>query len=163
MPYDYTTPPAPRFFEEGVMNSFPDIKTRVNFLNKFYQCLMASRMKLVATGLKDSGKTSWAPIFHRLIPAGNIASITSERQFSGTMIKEDTQLVLVDEWSADTIQSDFANYANFCSTNFSGRNTQTLTIFLLRRERVRQTKKKNVLDKTRSEDRYLDAYRRRST
>ena len=24
------------------------------------------------------------------------------------MIKEDTQLVLVDEWSADTIQSDFA-------------------------------------------------------
>ena len=168
VPYDCTTPPAPRFFEEGIVNSFPNIKTRVNFLNKFYQCLMSSKMphkvrKLVVAGPKDSGKTSWASIFHRLIPAGNIASITSERQFSGAMIKEDTQLVLVDEWSADTIQSDFANYANFCSTNFSGRNTQTLTIFLLRRERVRQTKKKNVLDKTRSEDRYLDAYRRRST
>ena len=95
------------------MNSFPNIKTRVNFLNKFYQCLMASKMphkvrKLVVAGPKDSGKTSWASIFHRLIPAGNIASITSERQFSGAMIKEDTQLVFVDEWSADTIQSDFA-------------------------------------------------------
>ena len=66
---------------------------------------MASRMKLVVAGLKDSGKTSWAPIFHRRIPAGNIASITSERQFSEAMIKEDMQLV---EWSADTIQSDFA-------------------------------------------------------
>ena len=39
VPSDYTTPPAPRFFEEEIMNSFPNIKTRVNFLNKFYQCL----------------------------------------------------------------------------------------------------------------------------
>ena len=45
------------------MNSFPEDEIRANFLNKFYQCLLAGRMpykvkKLVVYGPKDSGKTS---------------------------------------------------------------------------------------------------------
>jgi hypothetical protein len=55
---------------------------------------MASKMphkvrKLVVEGPKDSGKTSWASIFHRVIPQGKIASITGEGQFSAAMTTED--------------------------------------------------------------------------
>ena len=39
--------------------------------------------KLVAAGPRDSGKTSWASIFHRIIPEGKIASVTGERQVQG--------------------------------------------------------------------------------
>jgi hypothetical protein len=64
--------------------------------------------KLVVVGPKDSGKTSWSNIFHRVIPASYIASLTNERKFSAAMINNETQLVLVDEWSANTMQSDLA-------------------------------------------------------
>ena len=53
--------------------------------------------KLVVAGPKDSDKTSWAMVFHRLILSGRTASITKEKQFSAAMIDEDTQLVFVDE------------------------------------------------------------------
>lgn len=113
IPYDCSTQPQPAYFREGIINSFPDADVRVNFLNKFYQCLLASKMphkvkKLVVVGPKDSGKTSWSNIFHRIIPPGYIASITNERQFSASMVTNETQLVLVDEWSASTMQSDLA-------------------------------------------------------
>ena len=64
--------------------------------------------KLVVTGPRDSGKTSWASIFRRIIPEEYIASITNERQFS--MITDDTQLVFIDERSANTytMTSDLA-------------------------------------------------------
>lgn len=112
-PYDCSKAPVPGFFEEGILNSFAEVGVRVNFLNKFYQCLMALRMphkvrKLVVAGPKDSGKTSWASIFHRIIPNDKIASITNERQFSAAMITDETQLVFVDEWSQATLQSDLA-------------------------------------------------------
>ena len=64
--------------------------------------------KLVVAGPEDSGKTSWACIFHRIIPKNKIASITGEGQFSAAMIKPDTQLVIIDEWSNRTLQSDLA-------------------------------------------------------
>ena len=113
IPYQCSTPPDPGFFKDGILNSFPETKVRVNFLNKLYQCLFASQMpqkvrKLVVAGPKDSGKTSWASIFHRIIPPGYIASITNEQQFSASMITNDTQLVFVDEWSENTLQSDLA-------------------------------------------------------
>ena len=63
VPYDSTTPPDPKYFKESVINSFEDPKERVNFLNKFLQCLMCRRMpqkvkKLVVMGPKDTGKTT---------------------------------------------------------------------------------------------------------
>ena len=44
VPYDCSTPPQPRYFKQGILNSFPDEAERVNFLNKFYQCLLAKKM-----------------------------------------------------------------------------------------------------------------------
>ena len=64
--------------------------------------------KLVVAGPKDSGKTSWSNIFHRIIPSSAIASLTQEKQFSAAMITNETQLVIVDEWSANTMESDLA-------------------------------------------------------
>ena len=111
--YDSTTLPEAGYFEDAILNSFPDLNERVNFLNKFYQCFIPGRMpqkvrKLVVAGPRDSGKTSWAAVFHRLIPAHCIASITKERQFSAAMIDESTQLVIVDEWSATSMDSSLA-------------------------------------------------------
>jgi hypothetical protein len=54
------------------------------------------------------GNTSWSNIFHRLIPADFIASLTNERQFSAAMITNETQLVIVNEWSATRMESDLA-------------------------------------------------------
>ena len=102
VPYNCETPPQPGYFREGILNSFPHPVLRANFCNKFYQCFLAFKMphktrKLVVAGPKDSGKTSWASIFHPIITPGKIASITSERQFFASMIDEQTQLVFVDE------------------------------------------------------------------
>ena len=109
VPYDLCT----EYFREGILNSFPDEEVRENFLNKFYQCFLAFNMpykvkKLVVVGPKDSGKTLWSNIFHRLIPANYIASLTNDRLFYAAMITNKTQLVIVDEWSATRMESDLA-------------------------------------------------------
>ena len=44
VPYDSSTPPNAKYFRESILNSFPEDYDRANFLNKFYQCLMAGRM-----------------------------------------------------------------------------------------------------------------------
>ena len=36
--YDPSTPPEPKYFKEGILNSFPDLNERIQFLNKCYQC-----------------------------------------------------------------------------------------------------------------------------
>ena len=113
VPYDCSTPPQPRYFKQGILNSFPEEAKRVNFLNKFYQCLLANKMpqktrKLVVAGPRDSGKTSWANVFHRIVPPECIASVTNEGQFSAAMITQTTQLVIIDEWSRSRMQSDLA-------------------------------------------------------
>ena len=102
--YHPSTPPEPKYFKEGILYSFPDLNERIQFLNKYYQCLMARCMphkirKLVAWGPKDSGKTSWFNVFLGLIPMKFIASVTNEKQFSMVMISDETQLVFLDECS----------------------------------------------------------------
>ena len=111
VPCDHTTPPEPIYFREGILNSFADHDVRARFLNKFYQCFSTFNMprkvtKLVVAGPKDSGKTSWSNIFHRIISAAAIASLTKEKQFSAAIITNETQLVHVDEWSANTMDSE---------------------------------------------------------
>ena len=113
VPYDSTKEPNAGYFKDGILHSFPDDVIRSRFLNKFYQCLVAGKMpqktrKLVTSGPKDSGKTSWAAIFHRLIPANAVATITKENQFSASMVDENTQIVIIDEWSASKMESDLA-------------------------------------------------------
>ena len=93
--------PDAKYFKEGIMNSFLEPEIRVNFLNKFYHCLLAGRMphkvkKVVVHGPKDSGKTSWINILLGIIAMSQVASITHERQFAASMLEENTQLVILD-------------------------------------------------------------------
>ena len=44
IPYDHTTPPQPKYFRQGILNSFPAEEVRVDFLNKFFQCLLSFNM-----------------------------------------------------------------------------------------------------------------------
>lgn len=100
-----------RFFESSIENSFPDIMERANFLNKFYQCFLCQQLihkvrKLVVVGEKDSGKTSWANVLLGLIPETKVAVLTKEKVFGSSMIKDDTELLFIDEWNADMMSSD---------------------------------------------------------
>ena len=93
-----TVSPDTKYFTESLHNSFPEEKKRAQFLNKFYQCLLAFRFphklrKLVVVGPKDSGKTTWASVFLGICPLHFVASITKEKQFSAAMINDDTQIV----------------------------------------------------------------------
>ena len=101
------------YFKEGIENSFPDKYTRIAFLKKIYQCLCVGKMpqkcrKLVVEGPRDSGKTTWASVFLAIIPLRFVVSITREKQFSASMLNDDTQIVLLDEWAEDTLESDMA-------------------------------------------------------
>ena len=63
--------PKAKHFEESLKNSFPTLVGRVEFLNKFYQCLLGDKMphkvrKILCSGGKDSGKTTWAAILKGL-------------------------------------------------------------------------------------------------
>ena len=101
------------FFASSVENSFPELEQRVEFLNKFYQCLLFAQLphkcrKLVVVGEKDSGKTSWARIFFGIMGPNKIAVLTKEKSFGSSMIEDDTQLLYIDEWSDDTMPADTA-------------------------------------------------------
>ena len=96
--HDFSTPPHSRYFKQGILNSFLNEAERMNFLNKFYQFLPANKMpektrKLVVAGPRVSGKTSWANVFHQIVPPECIASMTNEGQFSAAMMTQTTQLV----------------------------------------------------------------------
>jgi len=63
VPYDCSSAPRPGYFRDGILNSFGNEEVRVNFLNKFFQCLVPFKMpqktrKLVVVGPRDSGKTA---------------------------------------------------------------------------------------------------------
>ena len=72
--------------------------------------------KLVVAGPKDSGKTSWLNIFHRIIPSAAIASLTKEKQFSAAMITNKTQLVIVDEYGRRALWNQTSHRA-FCKVD----------------------------------------------
>ena len=109
--YDSSVEQDAKFFMQGILNSLSDPEIRVNFLNKFYQFLMADKMshkgrELVVHGTKNSGKTSWRNVLLGIIPMIDAAFITQELQFAAAMIEEHSQLVVIDEWSEYTLQSD---------------------------------------------------------
>ena len=65
--------------------------------------------KLVLAGPCNSGKTSWCSVFHQIILPECTASVTNKGQFSAAVIMEATQLVIIDKWSSNRMQSDLAN------------------------------------------------------
>ena len=107
VPYDSIQPPDPGRFEEGIINSFPDLEERIKVLNKLYRCLVAYRMpqkvrKLVFLGPTNSGKTSWSAILRRIMPADKIVSVATGGQFSAGMIRKETELVIANHLSSMT-------------------------------------------------------------
>ena len=99
------------YFATSVCNSFPLMVERVNFVNKFYQCLLCHQLphkvrKLVVVGPCDSGKSSWANILMALIPQSKVAILTKEQSFGTSMIEDDTQLLYVDEWCKEMMAQD---------------------------------------------------------
>ena len=96
------------YFSHSILNSFPEVPKRVEFLNKFYQCLLYGQLphkskKLVVCGANNSGKSSWARIFFGLMNRSKIVSVTKEKTFGLSMVDEDTELIFIDEWSEDTL------------------------------------------------------------
>ena len=111
--YNCKEEPVLLYFQQSIENSFPNLSTKINFLNKYYQCLTVNKFphkcpKLVIAGPRDSGKSTWASVFLSIVPFHYIASITKERTFSTAMINLDIQLVFLDEWSPDHLQLDTA-------------------------------------------------------
>ena len=101
------------YFAHSILNSFPDVPLRVDFLNKFYQCLLYNQLpqktrKLVVCGDNNSGKTSWARMFFGLMNESRIAAVTKEKVFALSMIDTDTELIFIDEWSEKTMSSENA-------------------------------------------------------
>ena len=109
--YNCKEEPVHLYFKQSNENSFPNLSTKINFLNKYCQCLTVNKFphkcpKLVVAEPRDSGKSTWTPVFLSIVLFRYIASITKERTFSTAMINSDTQLVFLDEWSPDHLQSD---------------------------------------------------------
>ena len=96
------------YFSYSILNSSPEVPKRVEFLNKFYQCLLYGQlphkaMKLVVCGTNNSGKSSWARIFLGIMNRLKIVSVTKEKTFDLSMVDEDTKLIFIDEWSEKTL------------------------------------------------------------
>jgi len=133
------------YFGSSVLNSFPDLLNRVDFLNTFYQCFLFGQLphktrKLVVVGEKDSGKSSWARIFFGMMPKSKIAVLTKEKTFGASLIKDDTQLIYIDEWCKETVDADlgktlfqggiFAQAMKHRAPSMQDNQAGTLTIYL---------------------------------
>ena len=105
--YEPSRVPLPKPFIDSLKNSFPGADIRTNFLRKYYQLLLHKKFptktkKLCVTGETDSGKSTWFSPFMGIIPTDCIAGVTSEKQFAGHLINENTEVVFKDEWSIDS-------------------------------------------------------------
>ena len=81
----------------------------MEFLNKFYQCLLYGQLShkakmLAVCGTNNSGKSSWARIFFGLMNMSKIVWVTKEKTFGLSMVDEDTDLIFIDEWSENTLE-----------------------------------------------------------
>ena len=101
------------YFADSVVNSFPDRALRMNFLVKFYQCLLAGQLplktpKLCLVGPSDSGKSSLASVLFGLTQRDQVATISKEKTFGLSMVNDSTELVFVDEMNEDLLPADLA-------------------------------------------------------
>lgn len=99
------------FFRNAIQEWFPNLEDKVDFLNKFYQCLLVHQLphktrKMVLVGESDSGKSSLVNILFGLIPESKVAIVTKESNFGLSMINEGTELLYIDEWCSDMMAAD---------------------------------------------------------
>ena len=109
--YDHRRKPVPKYLEDSLRNSFATNQLLIPFLNKFYcgffpKSLAFKIRQCCTVGEKNSGKTTWGSIYKGIIPSEHIASVSREGQFALSMLTEDTQLCIMDEWSTEKLTSD---------------------------------------------------------
>ena len=73
-----------------------------------YFSISAQATKTRCCWRKDSGKTTLVSVFLGICPLRFVVSITKEKQFSAAMINDITQIVLLDELSENTLQTDLS-------------------------------------------------------
>ena len=111
--YDPDVVPYPEPFVKGVENSFGNPRIRKKFYKKYYQLLMHGQFphketKLCLVGPADSGKTSWFGCFQGIIPSKYIAGVMNDGRFSAALINNNTQIVMMDEWTPDSLSCEDA-------------------------------------------------------
>ncbi|XP_066929136.1 uncharacterized protein [Clytia hemisphaerica] len=111
--YDANKRPYPEPFIKGVENSFGNPVVRKRFYKKYYQLLVHKQFphketKLCLVGPADSAKTSWFSPFKGIIPARYIAGVMNDGRFSAALIDDQTQIVMMDEWTPDSLSCEDA-------------------------------------------------------
>ncbi|XP_066930600.1 uncharacterized protein [Clytia hemisphaerica] len=111
--YDPDVLPYPEPFVKGVENSFGNPRIRKKFYKKYYQLLMHGQFphketKMCLVGPADSGKTSWFSCFQGIIPSKYIAGVMNDGRFSAALINSNTQIVMMDEWTPDSLSCEDA-------------------------------------------------------
>ncbi|XP_066915453.1 uncharacterized protein [Clytia hemisphaerica] len=89
----------------------PTLESQAKLAHKIYLCLLTYQVpyktkRLVLTGDIDCGKTSVVNLFFGLIPRSKIAIITKEGVFGLQMVRPDTELLFIDEWSKEMASAD---------------------------------------------------------
>ena len=100
-------------FIHSILNSFPEVPKRVDFLNTFYQHLLYGQLphkakRLVVCGASKSGKSSSARIFFGLMIRSKIVSVMKEKIFGLSTVDEDTELIFINEWFENTLDNSNA-------------------------------------------------------
>ena len=108
--YDPSTPPEPRFFKQTLENSLSTEEIAM-FCDAFLRLLGHHRKQHkdkvpCLVGASDSGKTSLFMPLLGIIHHSNVATITKQRVFNKAMIKEETEIIFIDEATPTTMDID---------------------------------------------------------
>ena len=96
------------YFSQSITNSLPEVPKYVEFLNKFYQCLLYGQLphkakNLVVCGSNNSGNVLWERTLFGLMNRLKIVSVMKQKTSDLSMVDEDTDLIFIDEWSENTL------------------------------------------------------------
>ncbi|XP_066918887.1 uncharacterized protein [Clytia hemisphaerica] len=99
------------FLATAIERWCPTLEEQAQLAHKIYLCLLTYQIpykskRLELSGDIDCGKTSVFNMFSGLIPRSKIAIITKEGAFGFSMIRPDTELVFIDEWTKETAPAD---------------------------------------------------------
>lgn len=99
-------------YVQSLENSFSGEQLKL-FVQMLYQLLLTDQYpfktkRMLVHGPPDSGKTTWVEPILAVLDETKIASVTREGKFSCHLIKDNTQVLFVDEWDPKSMQVDEA-------------------------------------------------------